>query len=296
MEKFPLWTAIITPMDYDGKIDYESFESIIRKQEEANNGVLFFGSTGEGLNLTSTEKREVITFVKKLDLKVPIMAGLGGHDLSSQISFIQYCDEVGVDAFLLVTPIYAKPGKAGQLAWFKELMSQTKTKCMVYNVPSRTGVHLNPEVPAQLFKEFDNYMGLKEASGDVEKFKAFRDAAPAAPLYCGDDSLIKEFTDEGAIGLVSVASNAWPKQTHKFLELHLNKQLDSVFTDWIAQADLFFDAPSPIPVKTLMQHKGWITTNTVRLPLSTEDLKVETEEALLEADRKINLWIKKVTK
>lgn len=290
MENYPLWTAIVTPMDENGKIDYNSFESAIRKQEEAKNGILFFGSTGEGLNLTDAEKREMITFVKQLNLKVPIMAGLGGHDINTQKSFITYCDEVGVDAFLLVTPIYAKPGKEGQLAWFRELMSQTKTPCMVYNVPSRTGIHLNPEVPATLFKEFDNYMGLKEASGSAEKFTTFRDAAPKAKLYCGDDSLIKEFTELGAIGLVSVASNAWPKQTHKFLELHLTNQIDSAFKDWVARADLFFDAPSPIPVKTLMQHNGCIATNSVRLPLSTKDLKPETEKALVAADKEINNW------
>ena len=296
MENYPLWTAMVTPMNEDTSIDYDSFELILRKQEEAGNGVLVLGSTGEGLNLTDTEKREIVTFVKLLKLKVPFMVGLGGHHVHAQIDFIKYCDQIGVDAFLMVAPIYAKPGKEGQLAWFSTLMKETKTPCMIYNVPSRTGIQMHPDVPAQLYKTFPNYMGLKEASGDVEKFKAFRDAASGSKMYCGDDSLIKEFTEAGAIGLVSVASNAWPEKTHKFLEMHLKNEMEEIFSEWVECADLFFDAPSPIPVKTLMQHKGWIKSDTVRLPLSVDDLNAETEEALLEADKKINTWYEEVTK
>lgn len=296
MEHYPLWTAMVTPMNEDTSIDYESFEKVLRKQEEAGNGVLVLGSTGEGLNLTDLEKREVVKFVNLLDLNVPLMVGLGGHHLEAQKEFIHYCDEIGVDAFLMVAPIYAKPGKEGQLAWFSSLMKETKTDCMIYNVPSRTGIHMHPEVPAQLVKTFPNYMGLKEASGSIVKFKAFRDAASESKLFCGDDSLIKDFVAEGAIGLISVVSNAWPKETRKFLELHLEGNVDSVFEEWVDNADLFFDAPSPIPVKTLLQFKGLISFDAVRLPLSSNDLKPETEEALLEADKKVNAWYEEVTK
>ena len=224
------------------------------------------------------------------------MAGLGGFHLDAQIEFMKYCDEVGVDAFLLVNPIYAKPGKEGQLAWFSALMKETKTACMIYNVPSRTGIHMHPDVPATLSNTFPNYMGLKEASGSIEKLKAFKSAAPKAPIYCGDDNLIKEFVENGAIGLVSVASNVWPKKAKLNFDLFLEGKKEDVFKDWVECADLFFDAPSPIPVKTLMQHKGWIANDQVRLPLSADDLQPETEEALLEADKKINAWYEEVTK
>ncbi|GAB5409394.1 MAG: 4-hydroxy-tetrahydrodipicolinate synthase [Balneolaceae bacterium] len=296
MEKYPLWTAIVTPLKKDGGIDYNSFETILRKQDEAGNGVLVLGSTGEGLNLLEEEKKEIVKFAKLLNLSVPLMAGLGGFHINTQIEFIKYCDEVGVDAFLLVNPIYAKPGKEGQLAWFSTLMKETNTPCMIYNVPSRTGIHMHPDVPAVLSKTFPNYMGLKEASGSIGKLKEFLSAAPNSKIYCGDDNLIKEFIDEGAIGLVSVASNAWPKKTRKQLILHLEGKSEQAFTDWVESADLFFNAPSPIPVKTLMQHKGWIANDQVRLPLSADDLKSETEEALLEADKKINAWFEEVDK
>lgn len=294
MEQYPLWTAIVTPMNEDGSIDYDSFEVVLRKQEDAGNGVLILGSTGEGLNLVDQEKKEIVKFTKLLNLSVPMMAGLGGFQLEAQKEFIHFCDEVGVDAFLLVTPIYAKPGKEGQLGWFAQLMKETKTSCMIYNVPSRAGIKMHPDVPASLYNTFPNYMGLKEASGSVEEFKAFRDAAPGAKLYCGDDSLIKDFVSEGAVGLVSVASNAWPKKTKKFLELHLEDNIGEAFEDWVVSADLFFDAPSPIPVKSLLQHKGWIKSDSVRWPLTVDDMKGKTEEALLEADQKISTWFEEI--
>ncbi len=290
MVKHPLWTAIVTPLKKDGGVDYDSFEFILRKQEEAGNGVLVLGSTGEGLNLLDEEKREIVKFVKLLNLEVPLMAGLGGFHINVQIEFIKYCDEVGVDAFLMVNPIYAKPGKEGQLAWFSALLKETKTPSMIYNVPSRTGIQMHPEVPATLSKTFPNYMGLKEASGSIERLREFIQSAPKAPVYCGDDNLIKEFVEECAVGLVSVASNAWPDKTNKQLGLFLQGKPELAFKDWVACADLLFDAPSPIPVKTLMQHKGWLANDQVRLPLSSNDLKPETEEALLEADKKINAW------
>ena len=173
-------------------------------------------------------------------------------------------------------------------------MNTTNTPCMVYNVPSRTGIHIHPEVPAQLFEEYSHYMGLKEASGSMEKFKAFRDASPKALVYCGDDNLIKEFSEGGGVGLVSVAANVWPKETHKYSQICLKSDNENGFNNWVESVDLFFHAPSPIPVKTLLEHKGWINSNTVRLPLSLKDLQPETKDALIEADKEINNWIKKV--
>jgi 4-hydroxy-tetrahydrodipicolinate synthase len=286
----PLWTAVVTPMNEFAEIDYESFESVLREQESAGNGILVLGSTGEGLNLSLKEKQKVVNFAKGLNMQVPVMAGLGGFQLDAQIELLKYCDRVGVDAFLLVNPIYAKPGKEGQYTWFKSLMAKTSTPCMIYNVPSRTGIRMNPEVPARLYREFPHYLGLKEASGSVTDFAAFRECEPAAPLYCGDDNLIKDFVKMGAVGHVSVAANTWPAQTKKYLEIALSGDYEALFSEWEACANLLFDAPSPTPVKSLLFHKGWINSDQVRLPLVREDLQSDTEEALIEADRKLNEW------
>ena len=294
--EFPLFTAMITPMNKDGSIDYESLEYLLRKQEQAKVGTLVLGSTGEGLNLNSQEKRAVVKFAKELNLEVPLMVGIGGHSLESQKEFIHYCDEVGVDSLLLVTPLYAKPGKEGQFEWFAELLSITKTPCVLYNVPSRTGVKLHPEVPARLSKEFSHLFGVKEASGSVPEFKEFRKHSPGLDFYSGDDGLTEAFVKEGGVGLVSVASNVWPAQTRKMVDLMLDGKFEELFEDWKESANALFSASNPVPTKVLLQHKGWTTNTTVRLPLSLKDLTSEGEEALLEADRKINIWIKEVNK
>ncbi|MEX0610163.1 MAG: 4-hydroxy-tetrahydrodipicolinate synthase [Balneolaceae bacterium] len=290
MEKFPLWTAMVTPMNPDGSIDYRGFEGLLKRQEEAENGVLVLGSTGEGLNLNEEEKREVVEFTNSLNLKVPVMAGVGGFNLSAQVDFIHFCDEVGVDAFLLVTPLYAKPGEEGQFEWFSELIAETETNCYLYNVPSRTGVKLEPNVPKRLSEEFGNLAGVKEASGSVEEFKAFRKASPTLKFFSGDDGLTPAFAVEGAVGLISVAANVWPKETHKYIDLILEGKTDGLFPVWKEATDVLFEAPNPVPVKVLLQQQGKIANDTVRLPLSLADISEETEKNLVKADKKISDW------
>lgn len=291
MEKFPLWTAIVTPMNPDGSVDYSSFENILRKQEEAGNGVLVLGSTGEGLNLNEEEKREIVEFTKDLNLDVPMMVGVGGFNLPAQVDFIHFCNEVNPDALLLVTPLYAKPGAEGQFEWFSELMAETEIPCMLYNVPSRTGVKMHPSVPARLSKEFDNLMGVKEASGSVEEFKAFRREAPDVKFYSGDDGMTPAFSKEGGVGLVSVASNVWPKATHKYVELCLNGETEGLFPLWKNATDALFKAPNPVPVKVLLNKKNWIENDTVRLPLSLGDISEEVEQNLTNYDKEISDWL-----
>lgn len=289
---FPLYTAMITPMNEDGSIDFESLEYLLRKQEQAKVGTLVLGSTGEGLNLTAQEKRAIVKFAKELNLDVPLMVGIGGHGIEDQKQFISYCDQVGVDYLLLVTPLYTKPGKEGQFEWFSELLSITETPCFLYNVPSRTGVKLHPEVPARLSKEFDHLFGVKEASGNAEEFKEFRKNSPTLNFYSGDDGLTEAIIKEGGVGLISVAANVWPTQTKKMVDLMLDGKFNQLFPEWKESTDALFAASNPVPAKVLLQHKGWITHTNVRLPLSLNDLKDTGEENLLEADRKINKWFK----
>ena len=289
LQKIPIWTALITPFFEDGRINFETLEQLVMTQSKAGNGLLLLGSTGEGLNITLEHKKAVISFCTRLNIEVPIMAGLGGFLLEEQLHFMHYCDGEGIDAFLLVAPIYAKPKKEGQLAWFSHLMKATKTPCMLYNVPSRTGTHMDPEVPAHIFTTFPHYLGLKEASGNLDHVRAFKAAAPKGPLYCGDDNLIKEFVALGAIGHVSVASNVWPEKTRHYWKLCT---LDSskLLKEWVPIVDTLFHAPSPIAAKVIMQYKGQIPSAHVRLPLDINDIQPETLENLIEADKVLQHW------
>lgn len=288
MNKTILWTALVTPFDDKGVVDYDSLEVLLRKQEEAGNGILVLGSTGEGLALDHEEKKQIVAFVAGFSLSVPVMVGVGGFQLEEQIEFIRDCNQCPIDAYLLVTPLYAKPGLEGQTEWFTRLMEATNRPCMIYNVPSRTGVKLRPEVPARLADKFDHVLGVKEASGSVDEFKEFRQHAPSVDFYSGDDGLTPAFAKEGAVGLVSVASNVWPKATHRYVEHCLEGNTDDLFPLWKDATDQLFNGPNPVPAKALLHQKGWISTDNVRAPLHQGDLG--SMEKLIEADQAISNW------
>ncbi len=286
--KTKLWTALVTPMKENGAPDEEDLTSIIQKQNEAGNGVLLLGSTGEGLALGLDDKKKVIETAAALDIDVPLMAGVGGFNLQDQLKWIEYCQPY-VDCLLLVTPLYAKPGLKGQIEWFRNLLEAADIPCILYNVPSRTGVKMYPGVLAEL-KNHPNLFGLKEASGSIEEYQEFRKTALELNIYSGDDTLTPFFAAAGCQGLVSVMSNVWPKATNRYVDWCLQGRGPELLSLWQECADALFSAPNPVPVKVLLHEKGWIKHNIFRLPLTGDE--VTNKERLLEADKRIEKWYK----
>lgn len=282
-----LWTALVTPMKENGDLDLEDFASLIHKQNEAGNGVLVLGSTGEGLALGLEDKKQVVNTATSLNIDVPIMVGVGGFNLREQIEWIEYCQEFDPDAFLLVTPLYAKPEVNGQIEWFRSLMDAADKPCMLYNVPSRTGSWLEKEVLGEL-ADHPNMYALKEAGGSIAKFQEYREAAPEVPLYSGDDGMTPYFSLNGCRGLVSVMANVWPKATHKYLDLCLEGKTQDLVQHWKEPIASLFEVSNPIPSKVILREKGWIKTSTLRPPLSDQEL--ENSERLQQADESINKW------
>lgn len=287
VEETRLWTALITPMIPDGSIDYKGLEEMVRRQEEAGNGVLLLGSTGEGLALGLEEKLDVVDFVTAMDPDVPLMAGVGGFQVEAQQHWIEQCNATRIDAFLMVSPLYAKPGPRGMVAWFRALLDTADRPCMLYNIPSRTGSRILPEVMAQL-ADHPNLWSLKEASGALETYKEFLEAIPGLPLFSGDDAQLPLYAEVGCHGLVSVAANVWPEATRLYVERTLNGESDSFRELWKRASDQLFSAPNPVPVKRLLAHKGWIESDQLRLPLVAGEL--EKMETLLKADHDIEAW------
>lgn len=271
MTDIQLWTALITPMYEDGSIHSENLEQLIIRQENAGNGILILGSTGEGLALSDDEKRQVVDFVSDRDNSSPVMVGVGGFNLQQQTEWIQYCNKKNIEGFLLVNPLYSKPGLKGQIAWFKSLLDASEKPCMIYNIPSRTGVKLFPEVLKEL-QPHENLWSVKEASGSIDEFQQFRKAVPSLPLFSGDDGLMPFFSAAGASGLVSVASNIWPKETKLYVEKCLKGDTVSLFPIWTDAVKALFSASNPIPLKVLMKEKGLIDTSVLRLPLTDKEL------------------------
>lgn len=290
MKNFKLWTALITPMHEDGRVHFEDFEKLIRRQESAGNGILILGSTGEGLALDEQDKKEIVEFASGLNISVPVMAGVGGFNLDNQKKWIEYCNSLNLDAYLVVAPLYSKPAVHGQTEWFRSLLDVSDKPCMIYNIPSRTGVKIQPVVLKEL-SDHSNFWAVKEASGSVAEYQEFRKAVPEIPLYSGDDAMLPFFAAAGSGGLVSVASNVWPKETNRYVELCLSGQTESLFPVWGDAVKALFSAPNPIPAKVLLNKKQVITTTALRPPLTDKDLA--SADQLLKMDEAIKNWYQK---
>ncbi len=291
LNDYPLWTAIVTPLKENGELDLESYTLLLKEQEEAKNGVLVLGSTGEALNLTSEEKKKVLDHTFEQNLSVPLMVGVGGSNLQETIQWVQYLNTLPIHATLMVTPLYAKPETEGQYEWFKTLMDQSKHPVMLYNVPGRTGKAMSPDAVRRLAGH-DKLWAIKEASGSVEDFKSYQAAAPNARLYSGDDGMVPAFKEHGCVGLVSVASNAWPKATHEYVKQALSGELSKEDASlWDACAGALFCVSNPIPVKRLLCEEKRIAAPNLKLPLSHKDLSQAA--TVLEASTRINDWMKK---
>lgn len=287
MSDLRLWTALITPMNPDGSVHYEDLKKLLNRQEDAGNGVLILGSTGEGISFSETEKRDIIKFVASQNLKTPVMAGVGGIRLETQLEWIDYCNELNIDSYLLVTPLYSKPGRYGQTDWFTALLDRSVKRCMIYNIPSRTGVKLPPEVLLDV-EHHPNLWAVKEASGSMDDYNVFRKMLPNVPIFSGDDALLPEFAEVGCAGLVSVAANVWPIETNLYVEKCISGDTMNLKPVWAEAIKAIFSAPNPIPAKMLLHSKKEITNSKLRPPLSEKDLSDQSH--LKDVDRSIREW------
>lgn len=283
-----VWTAIVSPLDAKGGLDIPAFQALLRRQEAAGNGVIVLGSTGEGLAMAPEQKKALVQAATSLKLSVPLMAGVGGFQLSDCQEWIRWCESQGIEGFLLVTPIYAKPGPLGQAKWFTALLETATRSCMVYNVPSRAGVKLHPSALKDI-SAHRNLWAVKESSGSTAEFQQLRASAPNLRFFCGDDGLMPFFASAGAEGLVSVAANVWPEATRAYAELSVNGKHDGLMPLWHDSSEALFSASNPVPVKALLAHKGWIASAETLPPLAAGDM--QKMEALVEADRKIGEWL-----
>ena len=288
IDSYQVWTAIITPMLADGSIDYETFKNLLKEQEEAGNAITILGSTGEALNIDLSERKQVLDFAIKLNLQVPLMAGVGGINLNDQIEWVEYLNSLEIDAYLLVVPLYAKPGVYGQYGWFKSLMNTAKKPCMVYNVPGRTAKNLEIQT-VEMLADHPKFWSIKEASGSEEEFSKYHAAVPKVKMMSGDDLMLPAFAKLGAEGVVSVASNVWPNAT----KIYARQCLDESFNSeelWNKAINALFAASNPIPAKAILHKSGRIKSAQLRLPLSAKDM-VGLEE-LESLDEQISSWEK----
>ncbi|MBI2521658.1 MAG: 4-hydroxy-tetrahydrodipicolinate synthase [Bdellovibrio sp.] len=287
VRNYPLWTALVTPLCKDGSIDYPALKKLIHAQEEAHNGLLILGSTGESLNLDESERRSIVEFTVAHSPKIPIMVGVGGINLKETLNWLSFLEKFPLHAYLLVVPLYAKPGIMGQYYWFKALLDHATRPCMIYNIPGRSATSLQFETVRKL-KGHANFWAIKEASGKESDFKIYKEAAGSSiQIFSGDDALLPTFVPLGCEGLVSVASNAWPKETHLYVKMALKGATNEIKA-WAKWSNVLFNASNPVPIKRLMFEQGQINSPKLRPPLSDEDLLDMTP--LMTADQEVRNW------
>ena len=216
-------TAIVTPFTDDG-VNFEEFRKLIEFQiEEGIDALIVCGTTGESSTMTEKERKETIKFaVEVANGRVPVIAGTGGNCTKSVIEMTMWAESIGVDGALIVTPYYNKTTQAGLVTHYKEIASKTNLPIILYSVPSRTGVNITPETCLELSK-IPNIVAIKEASGNISQVAEIKNlCGDNLHIYSGNDDQILPILSLGGIGVISVLSNVFPKDTHNIVADYLN--------------------------------------------------------------------------
>ena len=264
-------TAIITPTNANG-VDYESFGRIIDWQiEQGINAIVVCGTTGENPTLSDPEHKECIRFcVERVNHRVPVIAGTGSNDTAHAIEMTKYACSVGADAILVVTPYYNKATQAGLVAMFTAIADASTVPMIVYNVPSRTGVGIEPATYVELAKH-PRIAAIKEANGDISKIaKTAALLDGALDIYSGNDDQIVPIMSLGGIGVISVLSNVAPAKTVEICDRWFAgdvKGAAALQLELLELINALFCEVNPIPVKAGMAAMGWCE-NYLRLPLT----------------------------
>ena len=271
-------TALITPFNESG-IDYEQFARLIDWQIESGiNGLVVCGTTGESSTLTDDEHRDAIAFaVKQAAGRVPIIAGTGSNDTLYALDLVRCAQEAGADAALVVTPYYNKATQRGLYEMYTKIADYSKIPLILYNVPSRTGVNIEPSTYKEL-ADHENIVAIKEANGNISKIvETMSYVHGKLDLYSGNDDQIIPLLALGGKGVISVLSNLLPRETcemcRKFFEGDIAGAAEMQYR-YHALIDSLFSEVNPIPVKAAMSHMGFCE-NRLRLPLTPMDKQKE---------------------
>ncbi len=280
-----LGTALITPFKADKSVDYDALAALLDKQIAAGvDYVVVLGTTAETATLSTVEKKSVRDFVvQHVAGRLPIVLGIGGNNTQQVIDDIRTTDLTPYAAILSVCPYYNKPSQEGLYQHFIAIAQACPIPIILYNVPGRTGVNLLPETVMRIYQAFpDKIMGIKEASGNVAQIKELiRLAGDRLAVISGDDGIAHELMQAGAVGLISVASNAFP-ETFSAIVHDTNHAAAHLQENYAELIRLLFVEGNPAGVKTVLSQQGLIQ-NHLRLPLVANSPAVQKQiQACLE--------------
>lgn len=279
-------TAICTPFDEKGEVNYDVFEKFIEFQiENKVDSIIVCGTTGESATMSVDEKKEVIEFVvKKVNKRIPVIAGTGSNNTIEAVNMTKYAESVGADGVLIVTPYYNKTTQKGLIKHYERIAQNTNLPIILYNVPSRTGVNIEPETCVELSK-IKNIVGIKEASGNVSQIAKIASlCGNELAIYSGNDDQILPVLSIGGIGVISVMSNIKPKYVHNMICEYKKGNIEKAEEMQIKALELInllFCEVNPIPIKSALRIIGY-NFGEPRLPLvkmSDENL-IKLESAL----------------
>ncbi|MUP38327.1 4-hydroxy-tetrahydrodipicolinate synthase [Labilibaculum euxinus] len=248
--------AIVTPFNIDGSIDYTAFDNLIDFHlKNETDGIVVCGTTGEAATLTKKEYAELIKHtVEKVNKRIPVIAGSGTNSTSEAIENSCLAEFLGVDAILVVSPYYNKPTRKGLKDYFSQISKAVTVPIILYNVPGRTGGNIPADLVVELATEFENVVGIKEASGNLEQMACIlRDKPSDFMVFSGDDALAFQAVCMGADGVISVVANLIPKEFHNLMlaaskgDLAKSKE---IYFKYLRLIQLCFIESNPIPVKT----------------------------------------------
>lgn len=264
------YTAIVTPFNDDGKIDFDSLGNLLEKQKNAGiTGIIAAGTTGEAATLTIEEKVQLFSFAKQVCPDMEIVAGTGTNNTAESVKQTEAALNVGIKKMLIVTPYYNKPSCRGLYRHYSEI-AKTGAEIILYNVPGRTGLNVDPECLARL-ADIENIVAIKEASGDLKRMADYIHFVgnKRFDFLSGDDFTVVPFISLGGKGVISVFTNILPElgvaMTNAALEGNFTKAAE-IQTSIAAFNHAMFIESNPLPVKTSL-HMMKMCKDNFRAPL-----------------------------
>jgi 4-hydroxy-tetrahydrodipicolinate synthase len=282
--------ALITPFTKDNMVDKEGLQQNIDFLiQNGVSGIVPCGTTGESATLSIEEHEHVIEIAIECST-VPVIAGTGSNNTTEALELTRSAMDAGADAALLITPYYNKPNDRGMLAHFMKIANEVDIPIILYNVPSRTGINLKPEVVAELAKE-RNIIGVKEASGNLDQVTRILELTQDEDfeVISGDDGLTLPIMAIGGAGVISVVANVAPKLTVSMVEAFRNGNMEEARRLHLKLAPLIravFLETNPIPIKKAVELIG-LRAGDLRLPLAS--MSDDNERKLTNALKNLNI-------
>ena len=263
--------AMITPFNQDGSVNYEAAVELAKKYADDGSGILLGATTGEGAVMTEDEKLKLFKLVAdELKGKTLIMGNVGTNHTIESIAMAKKAEATGVDLLLCIVPYYNKPNQDGCYAHFSAIAKATSLPLFIYNVPGRTGGSIEPETVCRLARDYDNIIGLKDASGNLD-FAGY--VAANAPegfhLYSGEDNLTLPIIAVGGEGVITVAGHVIGKEMDSMIQAYKDgdvKKAASLHQKYLPFMKGVFCTVSPVPIKTMVNMLGF-PAGPLRLPL-----------------------------